>query len=172
MPATIPLMPTRGATLVRFGLLSLAGVALVAACTNPLRVNAPGTAGMANSGGAAGTGGTVGAAGTVGTAGGGGGITGTGGRVGSGGSIGTTGTTVSTCPNDVDTQTDNHNCGACGIACTAPAPSKAQCTAGRCLVTLASGQPLAFGIAVDATSAYWTNYNGDAYERVVKLTPK
>ncbi len=65
----------------------------------------------------------------------------------------------------VDTQADNSNCGGCGRVCSAIAPSTAQCTAGRCLTTLASS-PAPFAIAVDATSVYWTTYLGGTVMKV------
>ena len=61
--------------------------------------------------------------------------------------------------NCVNTQIDNGNCGTCGTTCSTVSPSTAQCTAGRCLVTLATaiGGGIAGDIAVDATSVYWSN---------------
>jgi hypothetical protein len=61
----------------------------------------------------------------------------------------------------VDTQTDNANCGGCGLACTAPPPSTTQgCSGGECIVTLASIPSANTGlsaIAVAASGIYWTN---------------
>ena len=51
----------------------------------------------------------------------------------------------------VNTDTDNGNCGGCGIACGG------KCTSARCIVTVASGQNQPWGVAVDSTSVYWTN---------------
>jgi hypothetical protein len=52
----------------------------------------------------------------------------------------------------VDEQTDNLNCGGCGLTCSSG------CLAGECLVTLASGHPIF--VAVDAASVYWTDGSG------------
>jgi hypothetical protein len=51
----------------------------------------------------------------------------------------------------VDPQTDNSNCGACGSVCAGT------CNDGDCLITLASGQMGASGLAVDAANVYWTD---------------
>ena len=50
----------------------------------------------------------------------------------------------------VDEQTDNSNCGGCGVACGGT------CTLGRCLVTLASGQQGPQTLATDGVKLYWT----------------
>jgi hypothetical protein len=49
----------------------------------------------------------------------------------------------------VNVQTDNNNCGGCGLTCAA-------CSTGECLVTLASNLPNATGIAINAIKAYVT----------------
>lgn len=51
----------------------------------------------------------------------------------------------------VDTSSDAANCGGCGKTCSGT------CSAGRCLVALASGQNNPYAIAVDSSSVYWTN---------------
>jgi hypothetical protein len=109
--------------------LYIVGVLFVVACTSALRVSTP-----PHADGAVASGGMLGSAGNAG-------VTGTGGAAG-----------VATCPGKVDTQTDNDNCGACGNPCLADSPSTAQCTGGRCLVTLATVQGYPDGIAVDTSS--------------------
>jgi len=69
------------------------------------------------------------------------------------------------CPGDAGTycaatQTDPNNCGGCGVTCAGT------CSAGRCVVTLASGQGEPRVITVDSTSVYWTNWSGGS---VMKL---
>jgi hypothetical protein len=64
----------------------------------------------------------------------------------------------STC---VDPQTDDANCGGCGLACPTG------CSAGRCVVTLASTTGgCGVAIAVDATSVYWTDACAGAVMKV------
>ena len=62
----------------------------------------------------------------------------------------------------VDTMADNGNCGECGVACSATAPSEAQCIAGRCLVTLVSEQPVGsvsdLGFYVSDSTVYFSRY--------------
>jgi hypothetical protein len=53
----------------------------------------------------------------------------------------------------VDTSSDAANCGSCGHDCQGGICLEAVCQP----VTLASGQIIPDGIAVDATSVYWTN---------------
>jgi hypothetical protein len=50
----------------------------------------------------------------------------------------------------VNTQTDNNNCGGCGLTCTA-------CAAGECVVTLATNIPNANQIVLNAIKAYVTS---------------
>lgn len=59
----------------------------------------------------------------------------------------------------VDTQTDAKNCGVCGNVCSAIAPSTAQCTLGRCLVTLDSESSYR-AFAVGETDVYWVDGAG------------
>ncbi len=58
----------------------------------------------------------------------------------------------------VDLQTDNSNCGGCGLTCTS-------CNAGECLVTLATNLPHVNGIALNTIKAYVTTYqaSGNIY---------
>jgi hypothetical protein len=54
----------------------------------------------------------------------------------------------------VDEETNDENCGGCGLACSTG------CIAGRCVVTLASGQGAEYAptaIVVDMTNVYWTD---------------
>lgn len=72
------------------------------------------------------------------------------------------------CPG-VNADTDNNNCGGCGIVCSAVAPSVAQCTAGRCLVTLAAGVNGPFHIALDGTHVYWGGFGGSGPSVIAKM---
>ena len=47
--------------------------------------------------------------------------------------------------------------GVCGCIQSADCPGGGTCQAGRCLITLASGQPGPYPIAIDGTSVYWAN---------------
>ncbi len=76
---------------------------------------------------------------------------------GSGGNPGKDGATPdssSTSCGSADLQTDQHNCGACGHDCLGGACAAAQCQA----YALVPAQLGAAGIAVDATSVYWTTF--------------
>ena len=67
----------------------------------------------------------------------------------------------------VDEQSDNGNCGACGVDCSAGlSPGAGACTAGRCLVTLAMVNAFIGGLAVDGTSVYWTTFDGRTVMKV------
>jgi hypothetical protein len=50
----------------------------------------------------------------------------------------------------VDEATDAQNCGGCGLTC-------ANCTNGRCIRVLASGQPSPLGLAVTSSEVVWAN---------------
>lgn len=50
---------------------------------------------------------------------------------------------------------DKSNCGSCGTVCSARAPSKATCVAGRCLVQLATGQNFSWDLFLNASWLYW-----------------
>lgn len=56
----------------------------------------------------------------------------------------------------VDLTTDNAHCGECGKVCAAPWPSKAQCTATGCLVTLVETK-IRSDFAVNSTHVYWAS---------------
>lgn len=60
----------------------------------------------------------------------------------------------------------------CGtIMCLTVPPSTAQCTEGRCLITLASGQGSPGTVVVDATTAYWTATDVSRWNDVVMAVP-
>jgi CUB/sushi domain-containing protein len=63
----------------------------------------------------------------------------------------------STC---VDTQSNNSHCGDCNVRCSTVSPSTAQCSSGRCLITIAANENTPVGITTDATSIYWTTLAG------------
>jgi hypothetical protein len=74
----------------------------------------------------------------------------------------------------VDLETDNNNCGFCGNVCPAiPSGLTGACTYGACLVTLnPSVQWDANDIAVDSSSIYWDNFDGQIVsEPLVGGTP-
>jgi hypothetical protein len=56
-----------------------------------------------------------------------------------------------------DVLSDDDNCGGCGIKCSAPPPSTATCTSGRCLVTLVPDTDVA-DFAVSDQGVFWTTY--------------
>jgi hypothetical protein len=55
----------------------------------------------------------------------------------------------------VDEVTDPQNCGGCGLACD-------NCTNGRCIRVLASGQPGPLGLAVTSSEVVWANQGIDS----------
>jgi hypothetical protein len=56
---------------------------------------------------------------------------------------------------EVDLDVDSKNCGACGHDCLG-----GPCMAGKCQpLVLATGEKTPWGIAIDATSIYWTTYD-------------
>ena len=68
----------------------------------------------------------------------------------------------------LDVQSDPENCGGCGVTCAGT------CTAGRCLVTIATGSEPA-AIATDGTYVYWTDTVAGVVQRMLPdgshLTP-
>ena len=72
-----------------------------------------------------------------------------------------------TCVNE---QTDNNNCGGCGIVCSAASPSSAGCTLGRCLVTLASGSGYG-GFTVGPIGVYALTSSADSSGVIVVSVP-
>lgn len=68
-------------------------------------------------------------------------------------SCGPSGSGQSCCSGACVTETtDNANCGGCGLACPTG------CSAGECVVTLATAQSYATSVAVDSTSVYWIDF--------------
>ncbi len=57
----------------------------------------------------------------------------------------------------IDLSTSTDHCGACDSACSATAPSTAECAAGRCVVMLASAPGDAGPLAVGPDTVYWVN---------------
>jgi len=55
----------------------------------------------------------------------------------------------------VDAQTDDQNCGGCGLICTASALPGAGCSQGTCVNPVETHQAAASMVAVDATNLYW-----------------
>ena len=137
--------PSMTRRLGQWAVACVLGAMLPAACSNPLRANAPGTGGATSPGGATATGGHAGSQPitiTLGL----GGMSATGGVTGAGGVSGVGGTSSSG--------------GALSTGGT-PSTSTTECTAGRCLVTLASGREHIWrGIAVDGANVYWTEQRG------------
>jgi hypothetical protein len=77
------------------------------------------------------------------------------GQVADGGKGNDGGDAAPTCPAGDDFTTDKNNCGTCGHDCLG-----GLCVASKCqAVILASNQDSPFGIAVDSTNVYWTNYS-------------
>jgi hypothetical protein len=60
-------------------------------------------------------------------------------------------------------QTDNNNCGGCGLVCGNA------CTSGECIVTLAKSQPFPSNLAVDGTNVYWTDFGASGSVNMVPL---
>ena len=71
----------------------------------------------------------------------------------------------------IDVQTSNGNCGSCGTVCSISSPSTAQCTTGRCLVTLASAQVSPTDLAVDSHHVYWNTFGTGATDGTTMKVP-
>jgi hypothetical protein len=57
----------------------------------------------------------------------------------------------------VNEQTDQNNCGGCGLACAIP------CAKGHCVIALAKNQPTGQGfLAVDLVNVYWGTYGSNS----------